>query len=75
MSCALHPHGTGTRARVLCFECHRSRIVRPERVSVLAAPFARILTDREVAHRRRMLMHLTGRKDSRGDRASRQFPG
>ena len=46
--------------RVLYFECYRSRIDRPQRVQVLASPFPRVLTDRELAHRRRMLAHLNG---------------
>lgn len=55
MSCA---HRNGARRRVLCFECYRSRIDRPEHVKVFASPFPRVLTGREVAHRRQMLAHL-----------------
>jgi hypothetical protein len=60
MSCAAHSGRSGTRARILCFECYRSRIDRPERVKVLASPFPfpRVLTRHELAHRRRMLAHL-----------------
>jgi hypothetical protein len=54
MSCAAH----GKTKRVLCFECYRSRIDRPERVKVLASPFPRVLREHELAHRRRMLAHL-----------------
>ena len=64
MSCAEHRHRRGTRARVLCFECYRSRIDRPERVKVLASPFPRVLTEHDLAHRRRMLSHLA---DGKGD--------
>jgi hypothetical protein len=66
MSCvAQHRHRTGTRARVLCFECYLSRIDRPERVKVLASPFPRVLTEHELAHRRRMFSHLA---DGRGEK-------
>jgi hypothetical protein len=58
MPCAVSRHRTGTRSRVLCFECYRSRIDRPESVKVLASPFPRLLTERELAHRRRMLAHF-----------------
>ena len=58
MSCVAHRRREGTRARVLCFECYRSRIDRPTRVRVLASPFPRVLTDRELAHRQRMLAHV-----------------
>jgi hypothetical protein len=58
MSCAAYRYRPGTRPRVLCFECYRSRIDRPERVKVLASPFPRVLTKHERAHRRRMLAHL-----------------
>jgi len=64
MSCAEHRHRRGTRTRVLCFECYRARIDRPERVKVLASPFPRLLTEHDLAHRRRMLSHLA---DGRGD--------
>ena len=55
MSCV---HRNGARRRVLCFECYRSRIDRPERVKVFASPFPRVLTEHALAHRRRMLAHL-----------------
>jgi hypothetical protein len=58
MSCAAHSHRFRTRARILCFECYRSRIDRPERVKVLASPFPRVLTSQELAHRRKMLTHF-----------------
>jgi hypothetical protein len=58
MSCAAHRRRSRTPARVLCFECYRSRIDRPERVNVVASPFPRVLTDHELAHRRQMLAHL-----------------
>jgi hypothetical protein len=62
MSCVCHAeaHRNGTRQRVLCFECYRSRIDRPETVKVLASPFPRVLTAHDLAHRRRMLSHLAG---------------
>jgi hypothetical protein len=63
MSCGTHRHRSGTRARLLCFECYRSRIDRPERVKVLASPFPRLLTGRERTHRRRMLAHLADFKE------------
>jgi hypothetical protein len=44
--------------RVLCFECYRSRIDRPEPVRLTASPFPRLLTQRELQHRQRMLRHL-----------------
>ena len=59
MSCAAR-HGKN----VLCFECYRSRLdAPPERrlakVTVFPnAVFPRVLTDRELAHRHRMLSHL-----------------
>jgi hypothetical protein len=55
--------------RVLYFECYRSRIDRPQRVQVLASPFPRVLTERELAHRRRMLAHLSG-SFSKGQQAA-----
>lgn len=69
MSCAAYPktnrgachadaHWSPARRRVLCFECYRSRIDHPEHVKLLASPFPRLLTARELAHRRRMLAHL-----------------
>jgi hypothetical protein len=60
MSCATHGRRSRTRARILCFECYRSRIDRPERVKVVASPFPRVLTRTELAHRRQMLAHLGG---------------
>jgi hypothetical protein len=50
---------------VLCFECYRARIDRPERVKLVATPFPRILSARESAHRRRMLTHFAQASDSR----------
>jgi len=69
MSCAYHAkaYWIHPRRRVLCFECYRSRIDRPERVKVLASPFPRVLTEHELAHRRRMLSHLA---DARGEKRS-----
>ena len=69
MSCTAHLE-TRRGARVLCFECYRSRIDRPERVKVLASPFPRLLTSGEIAHRRRMLAHLAdfSRRSSEGAR-------
>jgi hypothetical protein len=58
--CHAEAHRKGTSRRVLCFECYRARIDRPEHVKVLASPFPRALTDRELTHRRRMLAHLKG---------------
>lgn len=58
MSCAVRRHHSGRRARVLCFECYRSRIDRSEPVKVRASPFPRVLTEHELAHRRLMLAHL-----------------
>jgi len=65
MGCACHAeaHQNAAGKRVLCFECYRSRIDRPERVKVLASPFPRVLTEHDLAHRRRMLSHLV---DGRG---------
>ena len=70
MSCGAHRQRSGTRARILCFECYRSRIDRPERVNVVASPFPRVLTQHELAHRRRMLAHLAdfSRRSSEGVR-------
>jgi hypothetical protein len=56
--CHAEAHRDGVRRRVLCFECYRSRIDRPEGVKVLASPFPRVLTRRELAQRRQMLVHL-----------------
>jgi hypothetical protein len=49
-----------TRGRLLCFECYRTRLDRPEQVPMLVQPFPRILTPADVEHRRRMLKHLEG---------------
>jgi hypothetical protein len=57
-ACHGDAHRNGARTRVLCFECYWSRIDRPERVKVLASPFPRVLTRRELAHRRQMLAYL-----------------
>ena len=64
-ACHAEAHRNGARRRVLCFECYRSRIDRPERVKLLASPFPRALTEHDLAHRRRMLSHLRHR---RGDK-------
>lgn len=73
MSCAAHrskrrgTHGgachaearrRSARRRVLCFECYRARLDRPEGLRMPAALFPRVLTERELHHRRRMLSHL-----------------
>ncbi len=63
MSCAAHRWRN--RGRVLCFECYRARIDRPERVKLVATPFPRVLSARELAHRRRMLAHFAHVSDSR----------
>ena len=63
MSCAAHR--SRNRGRVLCFECYRARIDRPERVKLVATPFPRVLSAREVEHRRRMLAHFAQVSDSR----------
>ena len=60
VACHAEAHRIGARRRVLCFECYRARIDRPDPVKVLASPFPRVLTERERAHRRRMLAHLKG---------------
>jgi len=57
-ACHAEAHRNGARRQVLCFECYRSRIDRPERVKVLASPFPRVLTEHDLAHRHRMLSHL-----------------
>ena len=57
-ACHAEAHRSEGRRRVLCFECYRSRIDRPECVKVLASPFPRVLTRHELAHRRQMLAHL-----------------
>jgi hypothetical protein len=57
-ACHAETHRNAARRRVLCFECYRSRVDRPEHVTVLASPFPRVLTDGELEHRRRMLAHL-----------------
>jgi len=58
VACHAEAHWCQARRRVLCFECYRSRIDRPERVRVFASPFPRVLSEHELAHRRRMLAHL-----------------
>jgi hypothetical protein len=63
MSCAAHR--SRNRGRVLCFECYRARIDRPERVKLVATPFPRVLSAREIEHRRRMLAHFAQVSDSR----------
>ena len=68
-----HPYTA--RRLVLCFECYRSMVDRPERVRLMASPFPRVLTAREFEHRGRMLAHL---EDSRahatvsGDRTDKE---
>jgi hypothetical protein len=64
-ACHAEAHRKGARRRVLCFECYRSRIDRPERVNVLASPFPRVLTEHDLAHRRRMLSHLADGGETR----------
>jgi len=44
--------------RVICFECYRARLDRPEPLPVFVIPFPRLLSGRELAHRRRMISHL-----------------
>ena len=58
--CHAEAHRNGAQKRIRCFECYRSQIDRPERVTVLASPFPRVLTERALAHRRRMFSHLAG---------------
>jgi hypothetical protein len=50
--------------RLLCFECYRARLDRPERLRMPIVTFPRLLTQREVAHRRQMLAHLASHFDS-----------
>ena len=50
--------------RVLCFECYRARLDRPERLRMSILAFPRLLTERELDHRRQMLAHLGSRLDS-----------
>lgn len=58
-ACHAEAHRISARTRrVLCFECYRARLDRPEPLPVLVQPFPRILTRAEVEHRRRMLQHL-----------------
>ena len=75
MSCTVHRHRRGSCARVLCFECYRSRIDRPERVQVLASPFPRVLSERELAHRRRMIAHFGDAVLPNGRRVGRSVSG
>lgn len=60
MSCVAHRLSNRNRkhGRVLCFECYRARLDRPERLRMPAMLFPRVLTERELQHRRRMLAHL-----------------
>ena len=59
MSCAAHRANRGRfRGRVLCFECYRTKLDRPERLHLAVTAFPRVLTMREMEHRRRMLEHL-----------------
>lgn len=66
MSCAAHRfNGRRTRGRLLCFECYRARLDRPEQARMPVLMFPRVLTERELEHRRRMLAHLaTGDPES-----------
>lgn len=73
MSCAAHRYRTETRSRVVCFECYRSRMDRPERVSVVAAPFPRVLTSGKLLHRRRMLAHLRRYRETANSAATCPF--
>ena len=57
-ACHAEAHRCTARRLVLCFECYRSMVDRPERVRLVASPFPRVLTARELAHRRRMLAHF-----------------
>jgi hypothetical protein len=57
-TCHAEEHRCGARRRVLCFECYRARLDRPERRRMAAALFPRVLTERELQHRQRMLAHL-----------------
>jgi len=57
-ACHAEAERRGARRRVLCFECYRARLDRPERLRMPAALFPRVLTERELQHRRRMLSHL-----------------
>ena len=60
MSCAAHrATGPRTRGRVVCFECYRARLDRPERLKVPVIPFPRVLTAREREHRSQMLAFLS----------------
>jgi hypothetical protein len=60
MSCAAHrATGPRTRGRVVCFECYRARLDRPEHVPVPVVPFPRVLTGRQREHRRHMLAFLS----------------
>ena len=57
-ACHAEAHRYAARRLVLCFECYRSMVDLPERVRLMASPFPRVLTERELEHRRRMLSHL-----------------
>ena len=46
------------RDHVLCFECYRSEVNRQRAQRLAESPFGRMLSAREVEHRRRMLNHL-----------------
>lgn len=65
MACKAHLHSNlrRTRGRILCFECYRARLDRPERLRMPVLTFPRVLTQRELQHRRRMLKHLEGVKN------------
>ena len=57
--------GFSRPGRVLCFECYRARLDRPAQLRMSILTFPRMLTERELAHRRQMLGHL-----ARTERAS-----
>ena len=62
-ACHAEAHRDTARRRVLCFECYRARLDRPERLRMSVLTFPRVLTEREMRHRRRMLEHLEGVKN------------
>ena len=66
MACTAHHHDRRrTEGKVLCFECYRARLDRPERLPVFVIPFPRLLTERERDHRQRMIDHLAANDASR----------
>jgi|GraSoi_2013_20cm_1033751.scaffolds.fasta_scaffold00181_6 hypothetical protein len=46
---------------VLCFQCYRSQVNRQRAQRFAVSPFGRVLSARELEHRRLMLAHLTAR--------------